>query len=95
MQPHTQEQASAMRVAKNKLQRLHELVQICAFAVNAERVLIHSRERLKGTSEVPHLPSMIAGVIDDYDDGNTVSVLNHIANELAVVYCELDEIAAT
>lgn len=79
-----------MRLAKDKLQHLHELVQICAFAVNAERVLIHSRERLKGTSEVPHLHGMVAAVIDDYDDGNTVAVLNRVAHELAAVYCELD-----
>ncbi len=82
--------ARMLKTTQAALANLQELVKLCAFAINADRTLrdlASALEQHPGAQPLHHLAS--APALDGY---TATSVLHRVADEMAALCCDLDEV---
>ena len=82
--------ARTLKTMQNHLAHLQELVKLCAFAINADRTLRDLTAALQHHPNAQHLLNLASGPA--LDDQIATAVLDRVADEMAALCCDLDEV---
>ena len=84
------ETARMLKTTQTRLAHLQELVKLCAFAINADRTLRDLAHALQQHPKAQHLHNLASGPA--LDDQIATAVLDRVADEMAVLCCDLSEV---
>ena len=84
------ETARMLKTTQTRLAHLQELVKLCAFAINADRTLRDLAHALQQHPNAQHLHNLASGPA--LDDQIATAVLDRVADEMAVLCCDLSEV---
>lgn len=84
------ETARMLKTTQTRLAHLQELVKLCAFAINADRTLRDLAHALQQHPNAQHLHNLASGPA--LDDQMATAVLDRVADEMAVLCCDLSEV---
>lgn len=82
--------ARMLKATQTHLAHLQELVKVCAFAINADRTLRDLTHALQQRPNVQDLHNLASGPA--LDDQIAATMLNRVADEMAALCCDLDEV---
>lgn len=82
--------ARMLKTTQTRLAHLQELVKLCAFAINADRTLRDLAHALQQHPNAQHLHNLASGPA--LDDQMATAVLDRVADEMAVLCCDLSEV---
>lgn len=84
------ETARMLKTTQTRLAHLQELVKVCAFAITADRTLRNLTHALQQDPSTQHLHNLAIGPA--LDDQIAAAVLDRVADEMAALCCDLDEV---
>ena len=82
--------ARTLKTTQNRLAHLQELVKLCAFAITASHTLRDLAHALQQHPNAQHLHNLASGPA--LDDQIATTVLDRVADEMAALCCDLDEV---
>lgn len=82
--------ARMLKTTQTRLAHLQELVKVCTFAINASHTLRDLARALQQHPNAQHLHNLASGPA--LDDQIPTAVLDRVADEMAALCCDLDEV---